>query len=527
MSSRLYIPIALIGALLSVAVGPAHGAGLTPLEEQGRQIYLTGKSPFGERIWATIGDLGTRVPGTAVPCGNCHGPDGQGRPEGGVVPPNITWRHLTKSYGHRHPTGRDHPAFDAASFARAVTERRDPAGNPLESAMPMFEMSPASVEALIAYLGRLGNDHDPGLAAGEVTFATLLPSTGPQADLGQSVRAVLEAYFAEINATGGVFGRRLRLRAVEPSTARPGPVLAAEQRQALAEGFAVLSPLASGAEAELSDLAEDEALPLVGPLTLRAGDPDIWGDAAFFPLPGLQEQARALVEHAAADPEVKAGPPIVVVGDELAEFGLTDAIKAQAKSHGWGEPVELRLPLHGDRLAQRVGELAATQSDTVFFFGGPQDLTAFAASAEAAGWRPRLFLSGMIAGRALFRLPGDVWQRVTLAYPTVPSSRNRAGFDAFLGLLAKYKVPRRHLPTQLAAFVSAKVLVEGMRRSGRKLSRAKFTESLEGLLEFETGVTATVSFGRNRRVGALGAHIVQADLMNRSFVDAGAWVSLD
>jgi hypothetical protein len=66
-----------------------------------------------------------------VACGNCHGADGQGRPEGGVLPLAIGWEELTKPYGHAHASRR-HGAFDERSFARAVNEGLDPAGNRLD-----------------------------------------------------------------------------------------------------------------------------------------------------------------------------------------------------------------------------------------------------------------------------------------------------------------------------------------------------------------------------------------------------------
>jgi hypothetical protein len=65
------------------------------------------------------------------------------------------------------------------------------------------------------------------------------------------------------------------------------------------------------------------------------------------------------------------------------------------------------------------------------------------------------------------------------------------------------------------------LFVEGLRRAGRDLSRTRLVEGIEKLYGFETGVTPPLTYGPNRRVGALGAHIVVVDFGNRQYVPLG------
>ena len=71
------------------------------------------------------------------------------------------------------------------------------------------------------------------------------------------------------------------------------------------------------------------------------------------------------------------------------------------------------------------------------------------------------------------------------------------------------------------------VLEEGLKRTGRNLSRARFAESLEKLFSFESGVTPSISYGPNRRIGVLGAHIVRVNLTTHSFQPTGKFVRID
>jgi ABC-type branched-subunit amino acid transport system substrate-binding protein len=79
------------------------------------------------------------------------------------------------------------------------------------------------------------------------------------------------------------------------------------------------------------------------------------------------------------------------------------------------------------------------------------------------------------------------------------------GREGYAALKQKYTLPAEHLSGQLAAYAAVRTLVEGLKRSGRDLSRERLVDSLQGLYRFETGVTPPISYTLNRRIGALGA----------------------
>src|SRR6185295_6806471 len=142
----------------------AFAAPLTPEEESGKKIFAEGVSPSGATISAAVGVQSTRVAGSIVPCANCHGADGLGRPEASVRPSIITWQELTKPYGHSHESGRKHSAFTEKTLANALLRGVDPAGNRLDPVMPRYTLSERDLSALIAYVKRIDTDLDPGLS---------------------------------------------------------------------------------------------------------------------------------------------------------------------------------------------------------------------------------------------------------------------------------------------------------------------------------------------------------------------------
>jgi ABC-type branched-subunit amino acid transport system substrate-binding protein len=512
-----------------VVAGTAQAAGLSAAEQRGKQIYVQGLSGSGAAITAHLGKESTPVPAAAVPCVGCHGEHGKGRPEGAVVPSEITWSYLTRAYGHQHAYGRTHPAFDEAGVRRAITEGVDPAGNRLDPAMPRFAMSAPDLRDLVAYLKRVETDHDPGLGADRIRIGTLLPLSGPLAGLGQAMQGLLQAYFDELNAAGGIYGRRLELVVADAS----GPPAARRDQAARllhGEVFALVSPFTAEIVEDVAALAEQAQVPVVAPVTgYRTGAADA-GHYSFYLFAGLAGEARALVEYAARhlaleDPRIAVQCP--AAGDCA---GLLRAIRGQARAHGWGrvvamdpaaapaavpvlEPLARATVPQGTRVLVYLGERAAL----------PALLRSLPRGAEA----PYLLLPGSLANREVVELAAARDQPVFLAFPMLASDQDGPGATHFRALQSRGRVAVGETLAQSSAYAGAAMLVEALKRSGHELSRRTLVQALEGLQQFRPGVTRALSYGPARRVGLNGAHILTIDAGGRTLRPVGEWIELN
>ena len=514
----LVCALACVAALGVGAQSPAQepAAAPRPLTEQerrGRAVYMRGESPSGREIAAAVGELD--VPSTTVTCAGCHGARAEGKTEGGVTAGGLTWPHLLKPYGHTHPTGRKHGPFTESSFIRAVTAGVDPAGNNLLTAMPRYRMSAEDMADLIAYLKRIETDRDPGLTDTGVEVGVVLPSKGALAETGESMRRVLAAVFEDLNARGGVYNRKVTLRTFDPQT--PG----ADAQQM----FAFVGGISAGSDTELAALARAHELPVVGPSTLMpdAGTPP--NRYVFYLLGGVTEQARALANFAASKAELKKTRAAVLYGDGALAAAAAEAAEEQLKKSGWASVTRQAFKQLGADGAEAARRLKQEGVETVFIFGAGGAEGALVTEAAAGGWTPHLFFLGVMDGRDLLATaPASFKERIFLAFPTVPSDVTAAGLAEFRALLEKHKVEPRHTAAQLSAFAAAKIFVEGLQRAGRDLTRERLLTALEGLYEFETGVTPRLTYGPNRRVGAAGAYVMTIDPEKKEFAPAGGWV---
>jgi ABC-type branched-subunit amino acid transport system substrate-binding protein len=503
----------------ALAAGTAGAEELSALERAGRRIYFEGESGSGAELMGRVGKEGTGVPAAAVTCAGCHGDDGLGRPEGAVEPSVITWSRLTTPYGLTHPDGRRHPPYDDRTLARAIAEGVDPAGNLLDWTMPRYSMPAGDLKALVAFLQKLETQADPGITQASVRVGTVLPARGRLAGTGEAIRAVLEGFLREVNAGGGINGRRLQLEVAEYDSDAGSGLAEAQRLVESGRVTALVGAYAPGAERELFALAEQARVPCVGPFTPftpAAGA----GSYVFYVVAGVREQARALAEQTArllprADARVA-----VLHAEDAALAEAAGGAREQLTARGRRKVALLRYP-RGALGPGQVRQLQEQGVEAVIFLGGDDDLASFFRASANAAFRPTLLVPGVLVSRAVAEAPPAFQGHLFVAYPSGPADERPAVAARFARLQGSARAEPRHRAAQVSAFVAASALAEGLRRTGRNLSRDRLLKSLEGLVEFETGLAPPLSFGPGRRVGVHGAHVVAVDPKARSLKAVG------
>ncbi len=480
-------------AVVLLAAAAASAADLlTPAEKRGREIYLHGKAA-ARPITAFFGaDDAGEIDASVVPCASCHGPDGRGVPEGTVAPSDIRWSVLEKPFAS-NDGGRRRPRYDAGLLARTVRKAVDSGGTPLFAVMPRYRLAERDLDDLVAYLRRLGNEPQPGLDDTAIVVATVVPLSGPRQPVGESVRGVISGYFDDINKDGGLFGRQLKLEAID--AAAP----AAKVATALSGGiFAVVGASWSPNDRGLDDVIGTERIPLVTPFATAADSRSLV--SSFFIFPDLESQALALIEFAAE--RAGKGPIHVALvhdGSKAAEAAANAAAR-RCSSMGWS-----------------VSRNAADDADLLLVIGNV-DVPAVAAAIKSG----EILMAGASISKSLFELRG---RTVFVAAPTLPDDVSEEGSSELQSFGTRHRLDPAHRAAEIAAYATVKLFVEGLRRGGRDLTRERLIASLEHLYGFATGVTPTLTYGPNRHVGAVGAYIVGIDLDRRTFGAASRWIT--
>ena len=212
----------LLGVILAVGLERRLGQGddaddpSTLRENRGKQIYVQGTSPSGKENLAYIGESSLEVPGSAMACANCHGLDGQGKPEGGVNPSNLTWEALTKPYGrHARQTDETHPPYTERGLESGDHPRHRSAGQQAaerDASLPDVQRGPGRSHRVSE---RLGSDRDPGISENTIVIGTAVPTKARWLRWARRSKPSPSAFFDELNSQGGIYNRRFELKFVE------------------------------------------------------------------------------------------------------------------------------------------------------------------------------------------------------------------------------------------------------------------------------------------------------------------------
>ncbi len=518
----------IIGVSLSAVFTGAslRAESLSDQEQRGKQIYFQGTSPKGSLINAKIGSSSVDMPASVVPCASCHGRDGKGRPEGAVVPPDITWSHLMHPDGHQHPYGRSHTAFDDRKVMQAIVFGKDPSGNKLDTAMPRYDMSKEDMLDLVAYMKRIETDLDPGVINNEIKLGTILPTRGRLAPLGQSTRKFLEAYLKDVNSKGGIHGRKLSLAVAEVGDEREKSLWAIRDLLRRDDVFALLGSVSIGYEQELVKLSEEFEMPVVGSHTLFPYEPDAH-PYVFYLQAGVVEQAQAMVKFVSDNLQFIT-PSVAVVYSDLELYApILEGVNQQAKAQGWKEPLAVKVPLDNFDAKAIAKQLSKEHVEVVLFFERGDRFVELSKAMRSEDLMPHSLMPGALVGNSVFEIPEAYLKRIYVSFPVMPSDHSKQGVAQFENLHSTYKLDYSNSGVQVSAMNAANVMVEALKRTGSELSREKLMDTLQSMNDFEPGLISSVSYNTRRRIGAWGSHIVQVDLVRKRLDPNTTWVTLE
>lgn len=471
-------------AFAVLAAFTAAGAGLTESQQRGKQLYHTGESVARRPVTALLGADDVEVPASVVPCASCHARDGRGRAEGGIRPANIQWDAL------RHPAANDdrtRGAYTRPLLKRAITMGVDSSAKKLQDTMPRYRMAVEDIEDLLSYLEILGTDREPGISDDAVRIGAVLSSDPEER---RAVRKTLEAYFARINADGGIYGRRIDARfTVTSGTAE-------ERAAALAsfieseQPFAIAAAWMSGADLAMSAVAERAHVPTIAAFAAHAPPEDRY---VFRLLAGVREQSLALIASAKPRDDTR----IAIVADDAAAETAKQIVAEWPRA----------------TIAQSV----PPEAELVLFLGAPSRLATVLEQAAASPAAPRLLIPAAHSAGNLAAAPAALDGRIFVAIPSSPDDVTPQGAEELQAL----EVPPEHATACRLALASSRLMIDALRAAGRDVERDALVARLESLHRAPTSLTPPITWSPNQHTGTHTARIMAIDLEKKRWVDRG------
>ena len=358
----------------------------------------------------------------------------------------------------------------------------------------------------------------PGVTDTEVTIGITGPLSGPAAAWG-SIALASEAYAKYVNDHGGVNGRKLKI-VIKDDGYNPGRAVA-NFNEMKGSVFAVLGMVGTAVLNANKDLVAESGIPLVYPLgnvQVFAKQPKAKVRTVFQVYPVYSDETEFLTQQAVKLEHVK---KLGFFGqnDDYGKEGLEGVKKALHKLPGVKLTGEVFYEVTDRELGTHALKMRESGAEAVILYSTAVHAAGLVKEMAKVGYRPKIFASFTLYDRdTMFRLAGDLWEGAY--FDAAIALRGEPAADKLIDIVTKIDPKlkgREGFAVQGAADIM--ILVEGLKRAGRNLTREGFVKAMEGIKNYSEGdLTAPISFGPDRHHGLNAVRLMRAGKMGDATV---------
>ncbi|WP_137939761.1 ABC transporter substrate-binding protein [Chitinivorax sp. B] len=346
----------------------------------------------------------------------------------------------------------------------------------------------------------------------DIVVGQSAPLTGLAADAGNDLAQGTRAYFAFLNANGGINGQSVK-HIVKDDQYQPGATdintsILVDQENALA----LVSYFGTANVAGLlqQNVLGKAGIPLVGVYSgansLReTGSPQLFHTRASY----VEEVDKivTVLKSLGAD-ELGA----LYQDDAFGSAGL-DAAKKSLQKQGLKLGITASFEKNTENVEQAAKALAAANPPAILLIALTRPAATFIKQFRQMGGKSQLFCLSTVSHEELVRLNGAAnvaGLGVSQVYPGLDASHMKL-IKEYREVMKKYAPNARLSYASLEGFINAKVLTEGIKRAGKNPTRETVQKALDGLRDFDLGNFKIDFADRQHR----GSRFVDLTMMNQ------------
>jgi branched-chain amino acid transport system substrate-binding protein len=339
-------------------------------------------------------------------------------------------------------------------------------------ALSLAQHSPAEENAL-------------GVTSDKIIIGSCSALEGPASFLGMQTQLGALAYFHITNDAGGVHGRTIELQSVDDGY-DPAKTQACFDRLAnhvFAMGFFVGTPTA----AKYVPMADAAKIPVVGLFTgaQMLYEPlkhDIISvRASYF------DETREQIDGLWTGRGVRK-IAVIYQDDAFGKAVLDGVLRALAKHDA--KPVALgTFPRNTLEVTQGMKTVRDAKPEAVILAGPYAPVAAILKSAHASDWDPLFLTVSFVGTEGLIRAAEKDADGIIITQVVPPYDRTELPtIKLYRSALDKYMGSTTPSFVSLEGFVDAMVLVEGLQRAGKDLTREKLISGIESIHNMDVGL---------------------------------------
>jgi branched-chain amino acid transport system substrate-binding protein len=360
-----------------------------------------------------------------------------------------------------------------------------------------------------------------GVADKEIKIGILGSLTGPAAIFGTGNLAGATIAFEEINAAGGVNGRKLAWISLDDESSPPKAIAAYKRLVDQEKVFAVFGPASSAVGQAMVPTFKASTTPTF---------------VSIFSTPAVTEPPIPMLFRTGVMNDREQGSAIAdYVVDHLSAKKV--ALVSQSDEYGkrGGEAVVARLAerkmalvsnevfnISDTDFTAQISRTIQAAPDVLIVYGYPNPSAILTRQAKQLGLKAKIMGANSVASRKYPEIVGEAaaGTQNILALKVLPEGDDpaavkfRATFEKRFPDLARQGRPDLG---DVLGYGGALVFLEGLKRAGPDLTQTGFVKALESMKDFDTGLILPTTFSATDREGNHSAKIVeiQSDLTRK------------
>ena len=308
--------------------------------------------------------------------------------------------------------------------------------------------------------------------------------SGPAAELGTEMRLGAQLYFREINQKGGVNGRQIRLvtfdDGYEPDRA------AANTRKLLAEEkvFALFGYVGTPTANAALPIFSEARVPFVGAFTGAESLRSPFNRYIFNVRASYYDETEKIVEQLTSLGARKIA--VFYQDDAYGKAGLSGVERALTR-RSMTIAATATVERNTVKVEAAVKTLVPTQADAIIMISAYKSVAAFVRGAKLAGYTGQFHNVSFVGSRALANELGPEGYGVAISqvvpFPFSGDTQIARDYQRAIKAVAGAQLSY----TSFEGYIAARVFVEGLRRTGRDLTREKFINAMETISNTDLG----------------------------------------
>ena len=345
--------------------------------------------------------------------------------------------------------------------------------------------------------------HVPGVSDTEIRLGSSLPLTGHAGYLGTQTLRGAKAYIRHVNDNGGVHGRRISLSVLDDSY-DPPRCLANTQRLIIDNDvLALFCYVGTPTTIKVLSLVEDARIPLVGMFTGANALRQPFNRYVINIRASYYQETEAAVRHLVRD----LGLRKIAVFYQYDAYGFDGLIGTELALKEFNlEPVGRGSYIRGTRnVAEGLERIRRSGAKAVVMIGTYDACARFINLAGERHFDPVFYNVSFVGAEELARRLTDSKDAMVLMSqvmpPPVADGDENSAASQYVRMLAEYFPEDTPSFVGLEGFLNARIMVEGLMRAGRDLTREKLVDAIESIRDFQLGPGLAITYGPYDRQG--------------------------